>query len=146
VICGALVTVPFVHRTRYWTADSLWIPFLLGAVAVGLATTPFWWGMLSAVLGALAGACLLIRGQVLYEAIRQRWTGAVQDRTQASPGERDLLGTGIALSVAASALMLAIAVSIGSSSQVDVARGVLILVLVCLLVAIRANWQASPMR
>ena len=47
------------------------------------------------------------------------------------PGEQDLQGTGMTLSVAAAALMLAIAVSLGSSSQVDLARGVLILSLAC---------------
>lgn len=121
--------VAFVHRTRYWTADSLWIPLLLGAIAVGLATTPFWLGVFWAVLGTFACASFLIRGQVLYEAIRQHGTGAGRERTQAAPGEQDLQGIGVTLSVAASALMLAIAVSLGSPSQVDIARGALILVL-----------------
>ena len=139
--------VVFVHRTRYWTADSLWIPLLLGAVAVGLATTPFWLGVFSAVAGALAGAWFLINGQELYEAIRQHreWWSSRED--SGAPGEQDLLGTGMTLSVAASALMLAIAVSIGSSSQVDLARGVLILVLACCYwLGFERTGKPAPMR
>jgi len=124
--------VAFIHRTRYWTANSLWIPLILGAVSVGLATTPFWLGVFSAMAGALAGAWFLINGQELYEAIRQQQgKGGVREGTRAAPGEQDLLGTGMTLSVAATALMLAIAVALGSPSQVDLARGVLILLLAC---------------
>ena len=140
VFAAALVALVMMRGLRFWTPRRLDIALVLGVLAVGAATVPYWFGVASALLVSLALGTLLVRATELYESVSasyQRPDFLV--RMDTARKERDWLGAGVAGVVAGCTCVLAAATRVKSGDLVAVTRAVLIL-------ALTACWYLAFLR